>query len=592
MSFRIHALSLPLCVLLAGAVDAETRLIVSGDDGDLQDALEAGSLLHAGFEPETPVSDQIAAARAEYARLLAIMYDQGYFAGTISIQIDGREAAQISPFAAPSAIDDVVINVDPGTRFVLGEVRVGPLAPGTTPPEDFRSGAQANTAVLRQAASAAIADWRAEGHAVADVAGQSITAQNRDARLNASIQIDPGPQLRFGGLVPEGQDRMTAERVVDIAGLPTGEVFDPEELDRAATRLRNTGVFSSVALSEGAPNPDGTIDIDAALVEAPLRRLGFGAELSSAEGLLLSAFWLHRNLTGDGERLRFDAEISGIGQDQGNPDAILSATLSRPATATPDTTFTAGLSLEYLDEDTFREALFEGQAGVEQQITDDLLGDVALGFRFSDISDAFGDRQTLLLTLPSGLTYDTRNDPLDASEGLFADLDLTPFYVTGSGAFGARAFVDLRGYLGLGRADRTRLAGRVQLGTVTGGAITDVPPDFLFFSGGGGTVRGQDFRGLGALQNGQASGGRSFIGVSGEVRQDITDSIGAVAFYDAGYIAADPLFDDSGVWHAGAGLGVRYDTPLGAIRFDLAAPVSGPAPDNEIYFYIGIGQSF
>ncbi|MEM9755256.1 MAG: BamA/TamA family outer membrane protein, partial [Pseudomonadota bacterium] len=151
---------------------------------------------------------------------------------------------------------------------------------------------------------------------------------------------------------------------------------------------------------------------------------------------------------------------------------------------------------------------------------------------------------------------------------------------------------DLRGYTAFGAEDSTRLAARLQVGTVAGGNITDLPPGFLFFSGGGGTVRGQDFRSLGAEQNGQDTGGRTFIGLSGEVRQDITETIGVVAFYDAGYIAADAIWDDTGEWHSGAGLGVRYATPLGAIRLDVAAPVSGPDADNPIYIYIGIGQAF
>jgi len=584
-----------LCVWLliwGASACADTRIVLTSGGDDLADALERASILAAGFEAGTPVPDQIAAARADYARLIGVLYDYGHFAGVISIKLDGREAGTISPFAAPSQINAIDIQVDPGPAFTLGQVAIGPLAAGATPPEEFRAGAPASTSVLRDAARDAISEWRDAGHATAEVSGQSITARASSAELDASITIDPGRQLRFGTLMPSGQERMAPDRVAEIAGLPSGAVFSPAELDRAAERLRDTGVFSSVALNEGASNPGGTIDIEAQVVEAPLRRLGYGAELSSTEGLALSAYWLHRNLTGDGERLRFDAEITGIGQDSGEPDGRLSAQISRPATATPDTTFTASLALEYLDDDTFQELFFEGEAGVIQQISPDLSGSVAVGFRYSEISDAFGDRSVTLLTLPTGLVYDTRDDPLDAASGVYADLDITPFFVTDTGAFGGRTNLDLRGYIGFGPDERTRLAGRFQLGTVAGGEITDLPPNFLFFSGGGGTVRGQDFRSLGATQNGQETGGRSFMGISGELRQDITDTIGAVAFYDAGYIAADPIWDDSGTWHSGAGLGLRYRTPIGAIRVDLAVPVDAPTRTEDFYLYIGIGQAF
>ncbi|MEM9319462.1 MAG: BamA/TamA family outer membrane protein [Pseudomonadota bacterium] len=571
---------------------SQAVLDVVGGDEDLSQALGAASVLMREREAATPTSDTVAAARAEYSRLLSVLYAEGYFAGVISVRIDGREAAQMSPFTAPGQIGEITIRVDPGPPFTLGAAQIGPLAPGDLAADSFATGAPASTGVLREAAGSAIDAWRDAGHATADVSDQTIRAQNRTATLDATIQIDPGPILQFGDLVPTGQDRMPASRVTEIAGLPGGALFSPAELSRAADRLRRTGVFSSVALREGAVRSDGRIDIDAELVEAPLRRLGFGAELSSTEGLALSGYWLHRNLTGGGERLRFDVEIIGIGQDAGQPDANIGVSFSRPATATPDTTFQAELGASYVDDDTFQELVVEGQAGVEQQITDELTGSAALGFRFSDISDNFGDRQVTLVTLPSGLTYDTRNNTLDASSGIYASLDLVPFFVTDSSEFGARAAADIRGYLGFGREDRTRLAGRLQFGTVTGGAITDLPPGYLFFSGGGGTVRGQDYRGLGAIQLGEASGGRSFLGLSGELRQDVTDTIGLVAFYDSGYIAADPIWDDSGTWHAGAGLGLRYATPIGAIRLDLAAPVSGPDPDSDFFVYIGIGQAF
>lgn len=571
---------------------AEARLEVTGGDDDLRDEIAGASiLLRDEGAPDLP-ADVIAAARAEYGRLLAVLYDQGYFAGVISIRIDGREAAQISPFAAPAAISDIAIRVEPGARFTLGTALVGPLADGDVPADGFAPGAPASTGILREAAQSAIDGWRAAGHATAEIGGQRIIARNRDAEIDAEIEIAPGPVLRFGPLTPSGQDRMPAARLVEIAGLPTGETFDPAEIDRAGNRLRRTGVFSSVALREGAVRPDGTIEIEADVVEAPLRRLGFGAELSSDEGVSLSAFWLHRNLTGGGERLRFDAEINGIGQGNGEPDGLLSVAFSRPATATPDTTFTADARLEYLDQDTFEELVFEFSFGITQQITDDLVGRVGLGLRFSDISDGFGDRQATLLSLITGATWDRRDDTLDPTGGLYADLTLRPFYITDSGEFGGLGRLDLRGYTAFGAEDSTRLAARLQVGTVAGGNITDLPPGFLFFSGGGGTVRGQDFRSLGAEQNGQDTGGRTFIGLSGEVRQDITETIGVVAFYDAGYIAADAIWDDTGEWHSGAGLGVRYATPLGAIRLDVAAPVSGPDADNPIYIYIGIGQAF
>ena len=85
------------------------------------------------------------------------------------------------------------------------------------------------------------------------------------------------------------------------------------------------------------------------------------------------------------------------------------------------------------------------------------------------------------------------------------------------------------------------------------------------------------------------TGGRSFIGLSGEVRTRIGARLGLVGFADAGFIAAD-LFDN-GSWHSGAGLGLRYDTGIGPIRLDVATPVGGDT-GSGLQVYIGIGQAF
>ncbi|MCE8438666.1 BamA/TamA family outer membrane protein, partial [Rhodovulum sulfidophilum] len=113
----------------------------------------------------------------------------------------------------------------------------------------------------------------------------------------------------------------------------------------------------------------------------------------------------------------------------------------------------------------------------------------------------------------------------------------------------------------------------------------------LFFSGGGGTVRGQPYQSLAVdLPNGDRIGGRSFIGLSGEARVGVTRAIQMVAFYDAGFVGPDSWVSD-GDWQSGAGLGLRYDTGIGPIRFDVAAPVDGDTGDG-VQFYIGIGQAF
>ena len=109
--------------------------------------------------------------------------------------------------------------------------------------------------------------------------------------------------------------------------------------------------------------------------------------------------------------------------------------------------------------------------------------------------------------------------------------------------------------------------------------------------GGADTVRGQPYQSLNISQGGITTGGLSFLGVSLETRISITDTIGVVVFGDAGYVGTTSVPGQNGSSHSGAGLGLRYDTGVGPIRFDVAAPVTGTT-GNGVQFYIGIGQAF
>src|SRR5690606_11379016 len=99
----------------------------------LRDRLRAGSLLRAGQRDDvTDPQDILAAAQADYRRLLDLLYADGFYGGSVNILVDGREAADIPPLSPPAAISAIEVRIDPGPRFRFGQAGVAPLAPGTT----------------------------------------------------------------------------------------------------------------------------------------------------------------------------------------------------------------------------------------------------------------------------------------------------------------------------------------------------------------------------------------------------------------------------------------------------------------------------
>lgn len=144
-------------------------------------------------------------------------------------------------------------------------------------------------------------------------------------------------------------------------------------------RLTRTGTFSSVTLREAdQPNPDGTLDVELRVVDNKPRRFGFGAEISSLEGLSLTAFWLHRNLWGGAERLRIDGEITDIGASGSDAlDASLTARLEVPAAIAelgPNTDAFFEGSISTLNEPTYSADTAELTAGLTRRFNEDLTG--------------------------------------------------------------------------------------------------------------------------------------------------------------------------------------------------------------------------
>ncbi|WP_254054615.1 autotransporter assembly complex family protein [Roseovarius sp. EL26] len=565
-----------------------------GASEDLAKDLKAASLtLKTKGEEESTSQDILAAARADYARMTSVLYEHGYYGGIVKVNVDGREAASIPPVGEPREVNKIQISVKHGPKFAFSKASVQPLPPGAELPEGFAPGRPALSGLVGDAAIEAISAWRDHGHAKADISSENITANHNSKTLSAEVGIAPGRQVKFGKLNVVKVESVSTKRIQRIADLPTGETFSPRELRDAADRLRKTGTFQSVVLQEADEiNPDNTLDINAEMINAERRRIGAGIEFETIDGLTLSGSWLHRNIRRDADRLKIDGKVGGIGGETGGIDYSVIGRYDRPSTFTRDTGLFLQLGVELEDEPEFRDYNFQVGGGVTHDFSDDLYGELGIGYRFSDVTDNLGSRTLQHLVLPAKLTWDTRDKELDARKGFYTNLEVTPFYELAESDTGARIYADLRSYKAVGSSKNLVFAGRMQLGAVTGSSLENVPPEYLFYSGGADTVRGQPYESLGVtLGNGQVIGGRAFLGFSGEARIPVAGNFSAVAFADTGFIGQEAFNTDDGEWHSGGGLGVRYATSIGPIRFDLATPFDDDA-GKDFEFYIGIGQAF
>jgi len=185
----------------------------------------------------------------------------------------------------------------------------------------------------------------------------------------------------------------------------------------------------------------------------------------------------------------------------------------------------------------------------------------------------------------------------DATHGMRASVSLTPtrsltaipatFVI--AQAEGS-AFVDL-GALYRGRAGRSVLAVRALAGEARGAAPFDLPPDQRFYGGGSGTVRGFRYQSVGPELNVAPTGGTAVDSATAEFRQRFGQAFGAAVFVDAGAVSGDGHLLQ-GRPSVGVGTGLRYYTPIGPIRLDLAVPLNKQPGDDAFGIYIGLGQAF
>ena len=149
-------------------------------------------------------------------------------------------------------------------------------------------------------------------------------------------------------------------------------------------------------------------------------------------------------------------------------------------------------------------------------------------------------------------------------------------------------------YQSLTEDKRHVLAAKVILGSIFGASKHEIPPPERFYAGSDSTLRGYRYLTVSPLNHkgDKPIGGRSMFIYSMELRNRIGDDFGYVFFYDIGNVYRDAFPNLLNKVRQSVGLGIRYYTPIGPLRVDLAIPLNRRKIDNALEAYFSIGQSF
>jgi len=221
---------------------------------------------------------------------------------------------------------------------------------------------------------------------------------------------------------------------------------------------------------------------------------------------------------------------------------------------------------------------------------------VATRERERDAAGNLGPPQTFFIAaVPGFAQIDTSDDLLDPTRGFRIGLKASPEVSRSNGveSFYLRTQLDASYYLQA--SDKIVLAARGRVASIPGAPLDAIAPSRRLYAGGGGSVRGYEYKGIGPHDSeGDPTGGRSLVELSAEARIRtgwFGGALGVVPFVDAGTVGDDarPSFDEIKV---GAGIGLRYYTSFGPLRLDVAIPLNPGPGDPDVGVYVALGHAF
>ncbi len=558
-------------------------------------------------------SGLLAKARSNYRTILAALYADGRYGGIISIKINGLEVSDLSPLSQLPTHSNIIITIDAGPQYVfnvanfnkaffLERYKTGEIL--SVENLGYKVGAVAKSETILKAERWLIERWRQQGYAKANIVNRDVVADHAARFIDAQITVNPGKKAYYGSLNVRNvsqKPRIDSAYIAWMTGLKPNQQYNPDALIKANKRLARLDVFRAVIVREAETiSSDGHLPLTLVLEERKPRRFGIGGSYSTLDGVGLEAYWMHNNIFGHAEHLKIETKISDIGSRKEesyhpkNFNYLLGATFIKPGIITPDTDFAAELKGEQDVLDNYTTKAFKGQLGIRHIFNDQLSGRVAVAtFNGYSRDDYFGSRHFTTIGLLSGLIYDGRNNPVNATKGLYGEAVLEPLYEMRFDNFVTKMTIEGRSYWAFDVKEHFIFSTRVKLGTIIGGNTAELPSDTLFFAGGGGSVRGYAYRNIGIkTKNDTIIGGRSLIEGSAELRLFFNNKIGFVSFIDGGFVGEKTHFNFSQQMKWGAGIGGRYMTSFGPFRFDVAFPFKREKSDPRVGFYVGIGQAF
>lgn len=408
---------------------------------------------------------------------------------------------------------------------------------------------------------------------------QKLSVDPQAGVADIDLVYDSGPRYALGKVSFSGDSLFDEDLLRRMVPFKAGAPYDSELIAELNQALQSSGYFEGVRV-DAAPTAaeHEVIPVAVQLETRKPRTMGLGLGYSTDVGPRVKANWTRHWVNPQGHSYGWEAEVSAPRQNVG-----LWYDIPLDPPLTDKLRFAGGYQNEEIaGTDTLSKLLTIGPEWHSKLPSG---WQRVLSLKYQREEYRLGDDSGLSNLLMPGLTYsylrsDNRIDPHNgyriqfdtklAKEGVGSDTNL--LYGT----------VLLKGLTTVW--DNHRFLGRVQFGGSATNGYKSIPPSLRFFAGGDQSVRGYDYQTLSPENSeGDRIGGRYMVAGSVEYQYSIAEKWRIATFVDQGNSFNKLELPNL---KTGVGVGVRWVSPVGPIRVDLAHAMND---DGGIRLHFSMG---
>jgi len=434
--------------------------------------------------------------------------------------------------------------------------------------------------VYEQTKADIVAVAAAEGYLDHQLVRHQILIDLDAYNAQVDFHLATGPRF-FLGAVRFQQDLLADSFLAGFVDFEPGTPYDPTRLLTLQGRLLGTEYFEQVEIvpRKELAGEDRIIPIDVVATPNKANRFRVGLGYATDDGARFSLDYRRRYIGRRGHWLRSDLTLAEQRQ---------SVMVDYRIPFRDPTQDYIQIQTEYQSVDTSaREGdLFTLSAAQSVVTPGGWRRNIGVSYRYEDATARAGDDGSFNGLVPFVSWSRTRSDdPINTRRGLrvrYLIQGTTENSLSETTWLSGRASYKLIHSWG----EQHRLISRADLGAILADSINRVPSNERFYAGGDNSLRGWSYEGVGPVdpETGRIIGGRYLAVGSLELEQRIHGNWSAALFSDFGSVY-DPDFDSS--WEQSAGLGLRYATPIGPVRIDLAYAMTRDPAGFRLHFALG-----